>query len=430
MVVGGSSVKLRLHDGNRVCILGGGPAGSLAALHLLAMSQELDISLKVLIFEPRVFARPGPLGCNHCAGILSSRLQRGLKTLGLSLPDEVIQAEIQAYALHLGDEILRVEQPDPERRILSVFRGGGPRHLLNSPAASLDGYLLSQACARGAQHIPHRVRQVINDHHPVVKTPLQDYSADLLVLATGVNSRSPLDLAYGYTPPLTDIMAQDEIPLPAGWPTDEVSVYFQQPHGLIFGALTPKGTYMNVSLLGKGMTADAIPDFFDAQGLGTEFPSPPVSLCGCNPRIVINRSRRYYGDRWVAVGDAAATRLYKDGIGSAFLTSKAAMQAALHRGISRQDFRQGYAPHIQRINTDNLYGKIFFRLWSFVLNSPPILDAWIDIARAETGHGSQSIIARILWGMFTGDEAYGDLLQLSISPPAINKLWKWVRKSV
>ena len=326
---GDENVKLRLRDGNQVCIIGGGPAGSMAALHLLAMSQEQGISLKVLIFEPRVFTRPGPIGCNHCAGILSSRLQRGLLTLGLSLPDQVIQAQIQAYALHLGGEVLRVEQPDPDKRILSVFRGAGPRHLLDSPTASLDGYLLSQACARGARNIPHRVRQVTNDHHPVVKTTPQDFAADLIVLASGVNSRSPLDLAFGYSPPQTDIMAQDEIPLPTGWPNSEVSVYFQQPHGLIFGALTPKSEYLNVSLLGKGMTADAIFDFFNVQGLTTEFPSPPVSLCGCNPRIVINKAKRYYGDRWVAVGDAAATRLYKDGIGSAFLTSKAAMQAAL-----------------------------------------------------------------------------------------------------
>jgi flavin-dependent dehydrogenase len=266
-----------------------------------------------------------------------------------------------------------------------------------------------------------------NQHQQIVKTTSQDYTADLIVLATGVNSRSPLDPTFGYTPPRTDIMAQDEIPLPTGWSTEEVSVYFRQPPGLIFGALTPKGEYLNVSLLGKGMTVGAIQDFFDMQGLTTAFPSPPESLCGCTPRIVINRARRYYGDRWVAVGDAAATRLYKDGIGSAFLTSKAAMQAALYRGISKQVFRRAYAPYCQRIENDNRYGKILFGLWSFVLNTPPILEAWIGIARSETVSGSQGIIARILWGMFTGDEAYSDLLRLSISPPAINKLWKWVR---
>ena len=422
-------MKLRLRDGNRVCIIGGGPAGSLAALHLLGMSQEQGKSLEVLIFEPRDFVRPGPMGCNHCAGILSSRLQRGLKNLSLSLPDEVIQAEIQAYALHFGDEILRVEQPDPEKRILSVFRGGGPRCLLNSPTASLDSYLLSQACARGARHIPHRVRHVKKNQHPVVQTARQEYAADLIVLATGINSRSPLDPEFGYHPPRTDIMAQDEIPLPAEWPTEEVSVYFRQPQGLIFGALTPKGEYLNVSLLGKGMTLDAINDFFDVQGLVRAFPSPIESLCGCTPRIVVNRAKCYYGDRWVAVGDAAATRLYKDGIGSAFLTSQAAMQVALQRGISKQDFQRGYSPYCQRIANDNRYGKMLFRLWTFVLNTPPVLEAWIGVARAETARGSQGIIARILWGMFTGDEDYGELLRLSISPRAINKLWKWLRKT-
>lgn len=422
-------MELRLRDGNRVCIIGGGPAGSMAALHLLAMSDELGLSLEVLIFEPRNFTRPGPIGCNHCAGILSSRLQRGLKSLELSIPDDVIQAEIHAYALHLGGEILRVEQPNPERRILSVFRGAGPRLILSSPTSSLDGFLLSEACARGAQLVPHRVRKVRRDVLPVVQTAREEYTADLIVLATGVNSRAPLEPSFDYNPPRTDIMAQDEIPLPDGWPTQEVSVYFRQPPGLIFGALTPKGEYLNVSLLGKGMTVEATYDFYVAQGLKKVFSSIPESLCGCNPRIAVNRAKRYYGDRWVAVGDAAATRLYKDGIGSAFLTSKTAMQTALHRGISGQDFRRGYAPYCQRIENDNRYGKMLFRLWNLVLNNPRLLDSWIGVARAETGYGSQSIIARILWGMFTGDEAYGTLLRLSISPPALNKYWKWVWNS-
>ena len=422
-------MELRLRDGNRVCIIGGGPAGSMAALHLLAISQEMGLSLEVLVFEPRNFTRPGPIGCNHCAGILSSRLQRGLKSLGLSIPDEVIQAEIIAYALHLGDEILRVERPNPERRILSVFRGAGPRLILSSPTSSLDGFLLSEACARGAQLVPHRVRKVYKDGRPVVLTAREEYIADLIVLATGVNSRAPLDPSFDYQPPHTDVMAQDEIPIPDGWPTQEVSVYFRQPPGLIFGALTPKGEYLNVSLLGKDMTAEATYDFYEAQGIKKVFSRLPESLCGCNPRIAVDRAKQYYGDHWVAVGDAAATRLYKDGIGSAFLTSRTAMQTALHRGISRQDFRLGYAPYCQQIEHDNRYGKMLFRLWAFVLNTPSLMEAWIGVARTETVEESQDIISRILWGMFTGDEAYGQLLRLSISPPAISKLWQWVRRS-
>jgi flavin-dependent dehydrogenase len=237
-------VELGLSDGNRVCIVGGGPAGSFAALHLLHLARQRGLRLEVLIFEPRDFSRPGPGGCNRCAGILSSRLLGGLDGLGVSLSREIIQAEVRAYAIKLDGEILRIERPDPRRRIVSVYRGGGPRLCQGEPVASFDGYLLAQACAHGARHIAARVRQVNWAGRPVVETAQEHYPADLLVLTTGVNSRAPLAPVFGYQPPKTEIMAQDEILRPATWPDDQVSVFFRRPPGLIFGALIPKGQYL------------------------------------------------------------------------------------------------------------------------------------------------------------------------------------------
>ena len=48
-------MSIRLQNGSRVCIIGGGPAGSFSALHLLKLAQEHGIHLDVLIFEPRDF---------------------------------------------------------------------------------------------------------------------------------------------------------------------------------------------------------------------------------------------------------------------------------------------------------------------------------------------------------------------------------------
>ena len=149
-------MDLRLQSGDRVCIVGGGPAGSFAALHLLKLAQAQGLSLEVLIFEPRKFSQPGPGGCNRCAGILSYRLVRGLESLGLLLPDEVIMAKLGAYSLQLDGEVVRIEQPDTRRQILSVYRGGGPRLLQDEPVPSFDGYLLSQAIALGASHVKSR----------------------------------------------------------------------------------------------------------------------------------------------------------------------------------------------------------------------------------------------------------------------------------
>lgn len=421
---------LRLANGDRVCIIGGGPAGSFAALHLLRLARQQELRLQVIVFEPRDFARSGPAGCNRCAGVLSSRLLRGLDWLGLELPPEVIQSHISAYALHFDSEVLRIEQPDPQRRIISVYRGGGPRLAQMGGTAGFDGFLLAQACAQGALHVPERVRQVAWQGQPIVQTSSREYPADFLVLATGVNSRSPLSRYFRYRPPKTAVMAQDEFLLPPSWPTDQVSAFFVKPPGLIFGALIPKGHYVNISLLGRGLRLDAINDFIEAHELANDLELAGGSLCGCTPRIAVGPARGYFGNRWVAVGDAAVTRLYKDGIGSAFYTARAAMETAIRDGISRAAFRQGYAPLCRQVSADNRYGRLLFFMWHLTLRSPTLLEAWKTAIRMESSCAPERRLhVRILWGMLTGDEPYGDLLQLSLSPAALIGLARGLRQS-
>lgn len=415
-------MRLSLRNGSRVCIVGGGPAGSFAALHCLRLAEARQLSLEVLIFEPRNFQGRGPAGCNRCAGILSSHLLAGLDEFGLRLPPEVIQAYIRTYAVHLDGQVYPIGTPTPESEIVSVYRGGGPRLGRAAARTSFDGFLLDQACARGARHVPARVRHVSWAGTPVIHTATESMPADLLVLATGVNARPPMDPVYGYHSPPTAVMAQDEVLRPTDWPNDIVRMYFRHPRGLIFGALIPKGEYLNISLLGDGLTLDAVSDFLEAQGLSPTIPPRPGSLCGCTPRISVGVAPRTFGDRWVAVGDAAVTRLYKDGIGAAWITAREAMTVAIERGMSESDFRRGYAPACRRIARDNVFGKWLLRLWSRALASPRLLIAWKRILEKEIRGEASRTQMRILWGMFTGDEPYLDLLRLTVSPASLGAL--------
>jgi len=418
-------MRSRLKNGSRVCIIGGGPSGSFAALHLLRLAERAGLSLEVLLFEPRNFTKPGPGGCNRCAGILSTRLQRGITKLGLSLPEEVIQAEIHEYAANLDGHSLRIHQPNPDHHIVSVYRGGGPRLAQGQPAASFDHFLLQEACDRGALHIPSRVRKVVWEHKPVVQTARDHFPADLIVLATGVNSKPPLDSSFNYRAPKTEIMAQDEVLRPSTWNPDQVHIYFKQPSGLIFGALIPKGRYLNISLLGHDLSTDAIPSFVEAQNLESELVSRDGSLCGCTPRVGVSQAQHYFGERWVAVGDAAVTRLYKDGIGSAYYTSKEAMETVIELGISHNAFTINYAPFCRAVARDNLYGRLLFRMWKQILNRPRLLNTWKKTIIEEARRPVEARIhTRILWGMFTGDENYRDLFWLALSPSSLLGLWK------
>ncbi len=420
---------IRLSDGDRVCIIGGGPAGSFAALQLLAQTDQLGMRLEVMIFEPRDFSIPGAGGCNRCAGIISTRLIHNLESLEISLPDDVIQSEIRAYSIHLNQEIMKIDRPDPEYRIVSIYRGGGPRLHPFGSVTSFDGFLLSEACARGAERSRARAIAVTWDGKPIIHTAQDRFAADLVILATGVNSRSPLGDEFGYQPPRTEIMAQDEFPLPEGWPSDQVHSYFQKPPGLVFGALIPKGSYVNISLLGRGLAADAISDFIKAHELNEDLPFSSGSLCGCMPRIAVGLGKRYFGDRWVAVGDAAVTRLYKDGIGAAFSTAKKAVHTALTVGISEAAFRKGYRPLCNEIAKDNNYGRILFRLWDLTLRFRVLMRVWVGIIKSEEDlPRSQRIHSRILWGMFTGSEPYRQLYRKLFSKGSIILLYRIVRK--
>jgi len=416
---------MRLTNGSRVVIVGGGPAGSFAALHLVRFAGEAGLTLDVRILEPRDFSRPGPGGCNKCAGIISSALARDLQTLGLNLPAEIIQAELDTYILHLGGTELPIHRPDSERRMMSVYRGGGPR--LGAPPLpnSFDGWLLDQARKSGAIVQRVKVRSIQPGPRPRVITAQETLEADLVILATGVNSRPPLDPAWGYRPPRTEIMAQDEIMIPAELHDHSVHVYFDHPPGLIFGALIPKGRYANISLLGRRLPPGAVDDFLDGNGFLALFPNGPHSLCGCAPHVAVTAARGYFADRMVAVGDAAVTRLYKNGMGMAFVTARAAAQTAIQRGVSRRDFARGYAPVCRDIVVDNFYGRLLFFLWETTRRIPLLMQAWEKAVAVEISqpHQRQTHI-RILWGMFSGDEPYRRLFWISLGRSALMNIWK------
>src|SRR3970040_1686204 len=77
---------IRVHDGSRSGVVGGGPAGSLCAYFLLTFARRMDLNLCLDIYEPRDFTQTGPDGCNMCGGIVSDSLVQALAGEGIGLP--------------------------------------------------------------------------------------------------------------------------------------------------------------------------------------------------------------------------------------------------------------------------------------------------------------------------------------------------------
>ncbi len=431
---------MRLRENSRVCIIGGGPAGCFAAIHLMDRAREASIRIDVRIFDPR-FAREehGIIGCKGCAGIVSANALQAIESIGIRLPPSVIQETIEEYRVHILGQVIRLTQPRPGRTILSVYRGCGPRTHRGESIASFDAFLLGEARARGAHYVPETVRSVEWQGAPAVRTESGIHTADFLVLAAGVNSTPVMDPYFGYTVPETEVMAQDEIRKPAGWPPHTVAAFFGEPKGLMFGALVPKKSYLNVSLLGHGMGADPVREFFLAQRepISKYIPSPPEGCCGCGPKVPLHAAPRLFGERWVAVGDAAVARLYKDGIYSAFLTTQSAMETAFRNGIDAASFESGYAPVARRIAGDNRYGEILFGISNTIMKNARLAAAFLYSLRVdERRPPEKKILARTIWGMLTGDESYRELFRMSFRPQelaslgreALRRQWRMARR--
>jgi flavin-dependent dehydrogenase len=397
---------LRLRDGSRIAVIGGGPAGSFFALHAQHLARHRGLRLQVVIFEGKDFTQRGPRSCNKCAGILSSRLVQSLPSLQLSLPSSVTMGGIRSYVLHLGHGTVEINQPEPQRRIVSVYRGTGPRLGDLPPSVSFDAWTLGEALKGGAELIPERVTAVRGGERPTVTAGQTSLTCDLVVLATGVNSRTLHLPDLGYEPPATEIMSQDELAVPDMSDNHRVHVFSGHPAGIFFGGIVPKGRFVNVSLLGHNLAKDSVGKFLELSPVQRALTSNPQRLCGCSPRIAVSMAQDYYADRFIVIGDAAVTRLYKDGIGSAFLTARQAARVAVEEGVSEQAFRRGD-----------------FAVWDRTQKSRRARQAWFSALTVEETLPVEKQHCRLaLWGMFTGDDSYRAIAQRLFRPSAQARL--------
>ncbi|MBI4287098.1 MAG: FAD-dependent oxidoreductase [Chloroflexi bacterium] len=412
----------KLVSASRVAVVGGGPAGSFFALYLFRYGQSRGVDAKIDIYEPRSFAVPGPRGCNRCAGILSASLVQNLKELALDLPSAVVQSQITGYSLHSPYGVIDVQNPDPQSPIYSVYRGGGPLRFPVGVEASLDNFLLERAKASGARVISRRVTAIHLSPSPRISCEGQEYPYDLVALAGGVNALGVEVEGARYTPPRARRMAQDEL---HARPEDiaaafgnRVRVCLFPGSSLAFGTLAPKGSFVNVSLLGLGATPPSVGEFLNADLVKRLLPWPYQQACGCEPLIAVGPARNPVADGFVAIGDACVTHLYKDGIGSALLTAREAARAAVFHGIGSDDLGKSYLPFCRAIERDNSWGRLLFSVHRNTKNSRTFFLAYARLIGAEQRRPKRRS-SRVLWGLFTGSYSYGRLMKLSLSPGAL-----------
>jgi len=422
-----------LRDGSRIAVVGAGPAGSFFAWFLLKMADAIDLQLDVDIFEPRSFQYCGPAGCNHCGGIVSESLVQILAAEGIVLPDTVVQRGVESYVVHMDAGDVAIESPVREQRIAALYRGNGPREGGDTPLASFDGYLLGLAVERGA-----RVRRQLitgldwSDELPLLKfADRSEARYDLVSVATGVNSRFIellSDHPRDFVPPRTTRAyicefrsSEEEIRRILG---SSVHVFLLTIPRFEFAAIIPKGQFATVVMVGEDIDEQLVQAFLTDPVVRRAFPTDAVPcVCSCRPLINLGARKRPYGDRIVLVGDSGVTRLYKDGIGAAFRTGKAAATTAVFHGVSARDFERHFWPACRNIARDNAVGRVMFATNEIMKRSRFTRRAMLRMAQREQARpGARPHMSSLLWNMFTGSAPYTEMFRGTLHPGFIANL--------
>jgi flavin-dependent dehydrogenase len=432
---------LTLANGSRIAVVGAGPAGCFFAYFAAQAAARRGISLDIVLYDGKSFARGGPAGCNMCAGVVAPTLVFGLESMGIDLSEPVVQRRIDRYWLETPAGRLALFPPAGQGSIYTMFRGNGPRGAAPGGVISFDEYLLGIVRKMGVSvvHEPvtsFRLSQEPNGKAAVVRQSGQVDEADLIVCAFGVNGplvRAVADLGFGYVPPPITHGYQAEIWLGADHVANHlgsaVHIFSLGLKGISFAAITPKREHATITLVGESAGPQTLAAFLSHPLVKAYLPpgwTPPADFCHCRPRIPNGTCRHPYTDRLVVVGDASNSRLYKNGLESAYMTGKAAAEAAVDHGVSAADFRRFYYPTCMAIAQDSRFGQALFWIKDHVILLPPLARMFVRAASREQQlyPAGEQLINQALWGMFTGDQSYRWILGTILRPSVVARFFR------
>jgi hypothetical protein len=316
-------------------------------------------------------------------------------------------------------------------RIGAVHRGGGPRDVTEPKWESFDHHLLENAVGLGAKVVHARVEEVGRvEGRPTIKVHGAEPQAyDLVVVATGVNTsllKTFEGLGIGYErPKLTKTLIREYY---LGTEAIERSlgtsmhVFLLNVPRLEFAALIPKGDYVTMCLLGEDIDNSLADAFAAAPEVRAVMPAgwdPETRSCQCLPHINVHGVAKPYADRVVFIGDSGVTRLYKDGIGAAYRTAKAAARTVIFEGVSERAFRDHFLPVCESIQKDNRIGEYAFVLTRVAQRFRILRRAILAIARDEQARGRRPRLSGVLWDIFSGSAPYSDIFRRMLDPALV-----------
>jgi flavin-dependent dehydrogenase len=453
----------RLRDGAEVIVVGGGPAGSFFALRLLgsARQQGKEISVSIVDKNPEAGLSSAEQetcckeGCNYCAGGLSPRLMEALENEGLDLPEAIRQAEVKTLTIQGHWKNIELEVPQG-RKMICVFRGSRPM-MRPHRYINLDGYLLQQAACRGAAVVTGDVTgirrsaaglpRVLFNHIQGGRLQAEEREADFVVVAGGVNrwsntdpmggpfGRSLTEVLPGFVPPrvrktlIFELEGRGEF-LRAIQGEVHFVEYGSDRLRIEMSSIMPKGGYVTVVLIGPsidraspGRNREIADQYLDLPQIRKLLPREARLrvVCMCSPDMTVGAARRLFADRVAVIGDLAVSRLYKDGIYSAYLTASGLADSVLGSGVDDRSLRKRYRPIVDRLRNDNRYGRFVFLL-NRIAFSRPVLGRILYqavIGERKRKDKDKRRLAEILWKIASGDDSYKRIFVMMLRPESV-----------
>lgn len=345
-----------LPDESRIVIVGGGPGGVACGLLLQRLAEEAGRRIRLTILEGKQFS--GARHHNLCAGVMTAPLPDLLNgRLGISFPGHLVHREIVGYILHGPRDQIIMDEREPSVAVRRV---------------QFDEYMLGAALARGLEVVP--ARAVDLDFHAdrvVVYTESSPFEADVVVGAFGMDegTAAVFARATGYRPPQALASAVTRFhPGPEAMAAfgTRIHAFLGNYGGIEFGAVTPKDDHLTINIAGSHVTGEHMAAFLRRPEVKAILPdfdrtrhAEPNDLSIFKGRFPCSLAHRYYGDRFVIVGDAAGlVRAFKGkGVTSSVITGMRAAEAICYAGVSEGAFAEHYARANRDITGDLVYGR-------------------------------------------------------------------------
>ncbi len=404
---------LKIMDGSTVAVIGGGPAGSAAAIKLIKEAAKKGIKIKVVVFEGKDFDRH----YNQCVGVLSHPIVEIFEEkLEMPFPEHLIKREISSYMLYSATN--------------SALELSGEKGTYATRRILFDRFMLQTAQDLGAEVTRSRVTDIeFNDSGVKIYAEDKFLRADAVIGAFGLDDgimsviehASRNVFAYKRPPKVLDtLVVKTHIDLNILQERFGSRIHAFIPlelKNIEFGAITPKGDHIIINIAGRNLTSIDMDNF-----LG--YPPVRVLLKGLKlsgldyykGKYPIRPAQRIIGDRFAAAGDATGLiRPYKGkGINVALETGAKAAEIMIKNGISASDL-SAYPAAFDHLRADFFYGRLF-RLLVMISIKTGFVEQVIGMAKDDPH------LRDVLFKVVSGEGTYHEVIREIAGIKEITKL--------